>query len=345
MKSKRTQTKETDTKNFKRENVKNESSLYSRFTSHDSRMFFIAGGTGFIGRHLISALAAGGMQAVCLVRSPAKSEICKKAGFDVAIGDITDRESLKGKLDNCDTVVHLVGIIEEKEGLSFERVHVSGTENLVDEAKKAKVKHFFYQSALGALPSSWSRYLKTKAEAEEIVRTSGIPFTIFRPSLVVGNGDGFTLMLKELIASSPVVPVPGDGKAKFQPLYIGDWVKCFIKLFSSPSPVVRDASPVYELGGPEHLTYNELLSLLMEAMGTHKPIVHVPMEMVKLGLPLSRVFQGMAGILGKKIPSVTGEQLRLLETDNICDTDAVERNFGFVPLRYNEALKLFIKKQ
>ena len=305
-------------------------------------MFFIAGGTGFIGSHLVRALAEGGMRGVCLVRSAEKSGICKKAGFDVALGDITDRESLKGKLDNCDTVVHLVGIIEEKEGPSFDRVHVYGTENLVDEAKKARVKHFFYQSALGSLPSSWSRYLKTKAEAEEIVRTSGIPYTIFRPSLVVGDGDGFTSKIKDLIASSPVVPVPGDGKAKFQPLYIGDWVKCFIKLFSSPSPVDRAASPVYELGGPEHLPYNDLLSLLMEATGARKPVVHVPMELVKLGLPLSGFFQGMLGILGKKIPSVSREQLQLLETDNICDTDAVERHFGFVPVRYKEALKLFI---
>ncbi len=308
-------------------------------------MFFIAGGTGFIGRHMVSALAEAGLQAKCLARSAAKSEICKKAGSDVVIGDITERESLKGKLDNCDVVVHLVGIIEEKEGLSFELVHVAGTENLVYEAKQAKVKHFFYQSALGALPSSWSRYHKTKAEAEEIVRTSGIPYTIFRPSLVVGDGDGFTSKLNDLIASSPVVPVPGDGTAKFQPIYVGDLVKCFIKLFLSASPVDRAASPVYELGGPEHLTYNELLSLLMKATGASKPIVHVPMELVKLGLPLSRVFQGIAGMFGKKIPSVTLDQLRLLETDNICDTDAVERHFGFVPVRYEEALKLFIKRQ
>ena len=310
-------------------------------------MFFIAGGTGFIGRHLINALMERGLRAKCLARSSAKSEICKKAGFDVAIGDITDPEGLKGKLDNCDSVVHLVGIIEEKEGLSFGRVHVDGTKNLVGEAKKAKVKHFFYQSSLGASPSSWSTYLKTKAEAEEIVRASGIPYTIFRPSLVVGDGDGFTSKLKDLIASSPVVPVPGNGKAKFQPLYVGDWVKCFLKLFSSqPHPSSsyqgKERGEVYELGGPEHLTYNELLSLFMEATGTPKSIVHIPMGMVKLGLPLSRVLQGMAGIFGKKIPSVTSEQLRLLEIDNICDTNAVERHFGFVPVRYKEALKLFI---
>jgi len=313
-------------------------------------MFFITGGTGFIGRHLVSSLAARGMRAICLARAAARSEVCKRAGFDVVIGDITDRESLKGSLDDCDMVVHLVGIIEEKEGLSFDRVHVAGTENLVNEAKKAKIKHFFYQSALGASSSSWSRYLKTKAEAEEIVRSSGIPFTIFRPSLVVGDGDGFTSMLKVLIASSPVVPVPGDGKSKFQPIYVGDLVKCFIQLFSSPPrPATtshwEEQGGVYELGGPEHLTYNELLLLLMEATGAHKPIVHIPVGLVKLGLPLSRVLKGMLGKFGKKIPSVTREQLRLLETDNICDVDAVERHFGFVPVSYKEALKLFVKKE
>ncbi len=311
---------------------------------------FIAGGTGFIGRHLVSALGAGGLQAKCLARSAAKSEICKQAGFDVVIGDITDRESLKGKLDNCDVVVNLVGIIEEKEGLSFDLVHVSGTENLVYEARKAKVRHFFYQSALGASPSSWSRYLKTKAAAEDIVMKSGIPYTIFRPSLVVGDGDGFTSKLRDLIASSPVVPVPGDGNAKFQPIYIGDLVKCFLKLFSSPphpsSPNQgEERGGVYELGGPEHVAYNELLSLLMEATGARKPIVHIPIELVKLGLPLSKVLQGMAGLLGKKVPTVTRDQLRMLEIDNICDEDAVERNFGFVPVSYKEALKLFIKRQ
>ena len=186
-----------------------------------------------------------GDAAVCLTRSAARSEVCKKAGFDVVIGDITDPESLKGSLDNCDMVVHLVGIIEEREGLGFDRVHVAGTENLVNEAKKAKIKHFFLSKRAWRITSSWSRYLKTKAEAEEIVRSSGIPFTIFRPSLVVGDGDGFTSMLKVLIASSPVVPVPGDGMSKFQPIYVGDLVEMFYPAFFVPHP----SSHHFPLGG------------------------------------------------------------------------------------------------
>jgi len=307
-------------------------------------MFFIAGGTGFIGRHLVNTFGAAGLRARCLVRSQAKGEICKKAGLDFVAGDITDRESLKGKLNSCDVVVDLVGILEETESLGFEKVHVNGTEQLVDEALKANVKHFFYQSSLGASPSSWSRYLKTKAYAEEIVRTSGIPYTIFRPSLVVGSGDGFTSRLEELITLSPVVPVPGEGKARFQPLYVEDWVKCFIKLFSSPLPVFHASSPVYELGGPEHLSFNEILSQYMEAMGVDKPVVHIPMKMARLGLPLSTVFKRAAAILGKSVPSISPAQLQLLNSDNICDAGVVKRDFGVTPLRYSEALRYFVSK-
>jgi NADH dehydrogenase len=305
-------------------------------------MLFIAGGTGFIGGHLVRALAGGGYSTRCLARNPEKAEICKKIGHEAVIGDITDRESLKGKIDGCDIAVHLVGIIEEKGDMTFGRVHVKGTENFVEEAQKAKVKHLFYQSALGASINSWAKYYKTKAEAEEIVIESGIPYTIFRPSLVIGKGDGFTEKLKGLIKLGPFVPVPGSGNAKFQPIYVEDWVKCFLKIFSDASRITHYASRIYEFGGPEHLTYNEIVSQTMEAMGANKPIIHLPLELIKLSLPFSGITKAIGNLAGKQIPSVTSEQLRLLQSDNICDRNSVERNFGFVPMTYREALKKFI---
>jgi NADH dehydrogenase len=313
-------------------------------------MFFIAGGTGFIGSHLIRALAEGGYSTRCLARNPEKAEICKKIGHETVIGDITNRESLKGKLNNCDIAVHLVGIIENKGDITFEKVHIEGTENFIEEAQNAKIKYIFYQSALGASTDSWSKYYKTKAEAEEIVKESGIPYTIFRPSLVIGKGDGFTEKLKELIQLGPFVPVPGNGSAKFQPIYVEDWVKCFMKIFSPPliPPLVRggqgggDGSRIYEFGGPEHLTYNEIISQTMEAMEVNKPIIHLPLELIRLSLPFSGLTKAIGNLAGKQIPSVTSEQLRLLQSDNICDRDSVEKSFGFVPMTYKEALKKFI---
>ena len=306
--------------------------------------FFIAGGTGFIGKHLINTLSKDGYNVRCLVRTEEKAAVCKKAGFEAAIGDITDRESLKERLDNCDVAVHLVGIIEEKGGMTFERVHVEGTRNLIDEAKKANIKYIFYQSALGSSVNSWAKYYKTKAEAEEIVRTSGIPYIIFRPSLVIGRGDGFTEKLKELVRLGPFVPIPGSGNGKFQPIYVEDWVKCFMTLFSNGSRFTVHGSRIYEFGGPEHLTYNEIIMQLMEAMEIHKPLVHLPLELIKLSLPFSGISRGIGSLFGRKIPMATGEQLSLLQFDNICDKDSVERNFGFIPMTYREALKLFIKE-
>lgn len=306
---------------------------------------FIAGGTGFIGQHLLRALAKTDHKIRCLARSSERASLCKKTGFDAVIGDITYSQSLKGSLEGIDTVVHLVGIIEDKGEMTFERVHVGGTSNLVDEAKKAGVKHFFYQSALGASLSSSSRYQKTKAEAEEIVKASGIPYTIFRPSLVIGEKDGFTEKLRELVTLGPVVPVPGDGNARFQPIYIDDWVKCFLNILPDASRFPLPASRIYEFGGPEQLTYNELAARLMDEMGIKKSIIHMPMMLAKAGVPFMGISQKLGGLFGRKIPTVTAEQLELLGKDNICGLNSVETLFGFKPITYREALNRFITAQ
>jgi NADH dehydrogenase len=301
--------------------------------------FFIAGGTGFIGKHLIDFLAKSPFDVRCLVRTEEKKQICEKANFEAVIGDITDRESLSNRLDGCDVVIHLVGIIEEKGRMTFQNIHVEGTKNLVDESKRAGVKHIFYQSALGASLNSFSRYYVTKAEAEKIIRTSGIPYTIFRPSLVIGEGDGFTEKLKSLINIGPFIPIPGDGNARFQPLYVGDWIKCFINLFSEGIP---KGTKIYEFGGPEHLTYNEIIIQLMETMGINKPLIHLPLGLIKFSLPFSGIIKRFGLLINKDIPSVTLEQLLLLQQDNICELDSIEKNFGFKPLKFKEALRLFI---
>lgn len=295
-------------------------------------MIFIAGGTGFIGRHLLEALEDKGIEARCLVRTPEKARQCEARGFETAIGDITDRQSLDGALDGVRMAVHLVGIIEERGRQTFKRVHVEGTRNLVDEAVKAGVGHFFYQSALGADPGSWAQYQRTKAEAEEIVKASGIPYTIFRPSLVIGEGDGFTRRIQEMIRLAPAVPVPGEGNAKFQPIYVGDWIKCFLKILDNPEALGK----VYELGGPEHITYNEIVKAVSKAMGREKTLFHFPAAIARIGLKFL-----------EKTPLrvATTEQLRLLETDNICDRQSVKKNFGFDPVPFREALGLFISPQ
>lgn len=296
-------------------------------------MIFIAGASGFVGGHLIDALLRNDYKLRCLARSEKAEKSLREKGIDVFSGDITIPETIEGALDGVDFVIHLVGIIEEKGSATFRNVHVDGTKNLIAEAKRAGVKRFFYQSALGADKSSWSGYLRTKAEAEEIVEKSGIPFTIFRPSLMIGKWDGFTKKLKDLIKISPVIPLPGDGKSRLQPIYINDWTNCMLKALASPDSF----RGIFELGGPQHLTYNGIVSTLADAMKVKKTVVHIPIGIIKFG----------AAVAEKTISfmPVSSEQLKLLEIDNICDIDSVEKNFGFKPLRYKDALKEFISEK
>ncbi|MEJ2697208.1 MAG: complex I NDUFA9 subunit family protein [Candidatus Sulfobium sp.] len=295
-------------------------------------MIFIAGATGFIGSHLIDDLSAKGHRLKCLVRSGKAKERLTAMGIETVTGDIREPDTLKGVLGSGDVVIHLVGIIEEKGRSTFRSVHVEGTSNLVDEAKRAGAGHFFYQSALGADKNSWSAYLKTKAEAEDIVKKSGLASTVFRPSLIIGPWDGFTSKVVDMIKLAPVLPIPGKGSAKFQPLYVKDWVRCIGAVIDAPQKYLS----TYEIGGPEQLTYSRMLEIMSEALGRKKTTMSIPMGLMKFSASL------LENILPS--PPVTTDQLRLLEMDNICDIDAVEKNFGFKPVKFEEALREFINK-
>ena len=295
------------------------------------RSFTVAGGTGFVGKHLLAALKKEDVKIRVIVRTEQKAEWAISEGFKPHLGDITRKEGLKGVFDDTEVAVNLVGIISETEGLSFYQAHVEGTFNLIEEAKKAGVRLFFYQSALGAELESPFKYSKTKAQAEEIVKTSGIPYIIFRPSLIIGKGDGFTRSLLDLIKPLPAVPVPGEGKARFQPLSIKDWVRCFITAVNDEGFIGK----IVEFGGPEQLTYNEILNTVMDVIGIKKPIIHIPKTVVKMGLPFNRVLR----FVGFRVPSVTSEQIDLLQVDNVTDPQSIEKTFGFKPLSFEDAIK------
>ncbi len=293
-------------------------------------MIFITGASGFVGGHLVDYLITKGHRVRCLARSDSSKKSLSAKGAEVISGDVTQAETLNNILNPNDFVVHLVGIIEEKGTATFESVHREGTSNLVTEAKRAGVSHFFYQSALGADRNSWSGYLKTKAEAEEIVRQSGLRHTIFRPSLIIGPWDGFTKKLMDMLKLSPVVPIPGEGRAKFQPVYIKDWLACIGKVIEDPGSY----GSTYEIGGPEHLSYREIVEKLSTAMGHNRPAFKIPMGIMRFS---ASVFEKILSA-----PPITSDQLRLIEQDNVCDPKSIEKNFGFVPVKYEEALKEFM---
>ena len=293
-------------------------------------MILVTGATGFVGSHLIRRMGHDGLAVRALVRNRSRAKALEESGVEIAEGALADKAALEKAAQGVERVIHLVGVIQEAPGASFQQVHVEGTRNLVDAAKKAGVRHFIYQSALGTRPGAKSEYHKTKWEAEEIVRASGMPYTILRPSLIYGPGDQFTLRLAGIIAQSPVLPVIGAGTAKVQPLFIDDVASCIVKAATCDSCF----NEIYELGGPEQLSYEEVTRAIAAAMGINRPAVHVPLLFLR---PLARALQT---VLPR--PPVTTDQLIMLQEDNVCSLRDIRDAFGIEPLPFREGLKKFI---
>ncbi len=293
-------------------------------------MILVTGATGFVGSNLVRRLRHDDIAVRALVRSLAKGEALKDIGVDVVEGDVSDKASLEAAAAGCERVVHLVGIIQETPAATFRSVHVEGTGNVLDAAKKAGIRHICYQSALGTRPGAKSMYHKTKWEAEELVRASTVPYTILRPSLIYGPGDQFTMRLSQMIKRSPVLPVIGPGRSRVQPLYIDDAVSCIVKAVTSDSFL----NEMYEIGGPDQLTYEEVTVAIADALGVYRPTMHMPLFLVRNAARL------LESVL--PAPPVTTDQLIMLQEDNVCGMRDIRDAFGIEPIKFREGLKKFI---
>ncbi len=296
-------------------------------------MILVTGGTGFVGSHLIKKMRQEGLSVRAVVRSPAKAIELRDLGVEVVPGDVSDKASLERAVQGIERVVHLVGIIQEAPGATFQGVHVDGTRNLAEAARKAGVRHFLFQSALGTRANAKSQYHRTKWEAEELVRGSGVPSTVLRPSLIYGPGDQFTIRLSDMIRLSPILPIIGSGSSKVQPLFINDAVACIVKAVTSDAYL----NELYELGGPEQLTYEEVTRAIAAALGVSRPALHLPLLFMR---SMARV---METVLPK--PPVTTDQLIMLQEDTVCSMKDIRDAFGIEPILFQKGLSTFIGKR
>ncbi len=289
-------------------------------------MILITGGTGFVGKHFIRRVRTEGIAVRALVRNRGKAQALRNLGVDIAPGDIADTKTLESAAAGVDCIVHLVGIIQETPHSTFHSVHVDGTRTVLDAAKKKEVRRFFYLSSLGTRPGAKSNYHRTKWQAEELVRASGIPFSIMRPSLIYGNGDGFTTRLSKAIRLSPFLPVIGQGLSKVQPVFIDDVVSCMVKSVTDSS--CRNAT--HEIGGPEQLTYQEVTVALADALGIHRPVLHLPLSLMRAAARLLE--------RALPVPPLTTDQLVMLQEDNICSMRDIREVFGVEPVAFRDGL-------
>jgi NADH dehydrogenase len=292
-------------------------------------MILVTGGSGFIGRRLVSRLVDSGREARVLARGQRRADL--PSAVETAQGNVVRGDGLPEAMNGVRKIVHLVAIIREAGDQTFEAVIWRGTERTLEAAKVAAVKKFVYVSAIGAQDNPTYPYLHAKWQAERAVMRSGLNYTILRPSIVFGEGDEFINALAGLVRYNPVVPVAGDGKAKFQPIWVEDLVTCIVACLDEGA---HDGQTL-EVGGPEHLTYDEILDAVKETLGKSRAKVHVPLAVMR---PVAQV---MEWVLPR--PPVTREQLKMLALDNITDTGSVISNFGIQPRRLADSLD-YIKR-
>lgn len=292
-------------------------------------MILVTGGTGFVGSHIVRRLGLEKITTRCLVRNGSNVKRLKELGIELAYGDLTDSESLKKALEGVETVIHLIGIIVERKGATFEIIHTQGTKALVEACKDAGVKRFIYISALGARENAISRYHRTKWEAEQAVIKSGMDYVILRPSIMIGEGSEFITMLSGIIQKAPVIPVIG-GKSKLQPIYVENTADCVIRSLVEPQITNR----IFNIGGPEQMTYRELYLTLADVLNIKKTAVGIPIWLIwPAAYMLERVMEK---------PTLTTQQLIMLQEDNICDIREMQEVFDLRLMSFKEALKTFL---
>jgi len=277
----------------------------------------VVGGSGFIGSHLCRELQSRGHSVTAMSRSPNSEDL--PDGVEKAMGDVTDYDSIAGAFEGKDAVVNLVALSPLFEPSGGNRmhdiVHWQGTENVVKAAEANDVPRLVQLSALGADTDGDTAYIRSKGKAEGAVKSSGLDWVIFRPSVVFGDGGefvSFTKRLKGMFAPGvPLYPLPGGGKkTRFQPIWVGDLVPMLADTLSEAEHV----GEVYELGGPEVLTLRQVTEQVYEASDSSVSILPLPMALAGIGLKTLGAVPGFP---------MGGDQYRSLNFDNTTDDNAV----------------------
>ncbi|MDQ3448187.1 MAG: complex I NDUFA9 subunit family protein [Chloroflexota bacterium] len=288
----------------------------------------LTGASGFVGSAFLPALIDAGHTVHALVRSDASRDkvrrrLTQQQGAKVKFhsGDVTRPDSLGPAMAGVDTVIHLVAIPRDMNGgKDLTRVNTVGTANVVDAMRAAGVQRMIHQGALGVTDDPSLHYGSSKARAEKLVAQSDLDWTILKPSLLFGARDGFFNVIADLVRPPlGAVPIPARQRSRFQPLWVGDLARIVVQLLERPDTVGR----TFELGGPDQLTYREMVEEVIRATDRRRVIIPVPLPLIKL------VARG-AEMVRLPFP-VASDQLRQLAFDNVTVPDAVESAFGFRP--------------
>jgi NADH dehydrogenase len=271
----------------------------------------VFGGSGFIGTQAVRQLAKAGWRIRVAVRNPNLAYRMRMHGdvgqIDLVQANVRNRASIQRALEGATAAVNLVGVLHETGRQGFQAIHAMGARSVAEVAREQGVSRLVQMSALGADADSPSKYARTKAEGELAARAVFADAVVVRPSIVFGQDDHFFNRFAALAATSPVLPLIGGGKTRFQPVFVGDVGKALAMAVTAEAA----GGQIYELGGPAVFSFRELMQLVLAETGRRRILLPLPFPVASLMGALGDLVAGLVP------PPITSDQVKLLRTDNV----------------------------
>jgi uncharacterized protein YbjT (DUF2867 family) len=290
-------------------------------------MLLLTGATGSIGSRLLPLLLERGEDVRCLVREPRRLGP-HRVDVQIALGDLgemSDPYLVRQALRGVDTVIHLAATIRDQPPHRIEELNGLATVRLLRAAERSRVERFAFFSALDAASAQRTRFFRAKWLAEQAVDSSPLETTIFAPSIVYDHSDPWVTLLRRF-SFLPALPVSGEGRARFQPMWAEDAARCVI------GTLKRNGRKRYELAGPETLSYDEMSDLVSRVAGRPRPLVHLPLPLVRAGLI------GLRNVFGEAV-FATWEEAELMEVSMTSERGTADaEELGVTPRRMGDVL-------
>ncbi|AXS39149.1 complex I NDUFA9 subunit family protein [Breoghania sp. L-A4] len=284
-------------------------------TALNGKLATVFGGSGFVGRHVVRALAQRGWRIRVAVRRPDLAGFLQPMGgvgqIQPVQANLRYRWSVDQAVDGADAVINLVGVLAQSGKQTFDAVHAFGAGAVAEAARGAGIANVVHLSAIGADAQSNSGYARSKAAGEAAVRETLKAAVIMRPSIVFGPEDDFFNRFAGMARMSPALPLIGGGETKFQPVFVGDVAEAIARAVEGEAR----AGATYELGGPQVKSFRECLELMLEIIGRKRLLLPVPFAAARM---IGRVAQRLPGA------PLTLDQVRMLEHDNVVSSAARE---------------------
>lgn len=291
----------------------------------------LAGGTGFIGKAVLQKLVQAGHHVKALIRPGSLLKIAKFSGTESRYVYYDSPSQMVKAVEDCQALINLVGIIKETKDNSFDFAHHLIPMALVKAAQDVGVKRFIQMSALGVGGDVNTEYFETKRLGENIVKSSGLDWTIFRPSLVFGPGDHMVGMLARVIKYAPFFPVIGSGQYKFRPVHVNNVADGFVQAIGMPETFGK----TYDVVGPDTLSFDEILEAIGKALGKkHVAKLHLPLWFIMI----------KARILGPLLPGpLSAEAIKMLVAGSTSEDSSFFTTFDTEAISFGNSIKDYLK--